>query len=68
MVRESPETTTVKDCVAVSGRMLATAVARVLVTCTVKVNVPAPVGVPDRIPPADKVVPVGRVPEASENV
>jgi len=40
----------------------------VLVTSTVKVNVPAAVGVPDKVPPADNVVPVGTAPEVTENV
>jgi hypothetical protein len=30
-----------------------------LTTCTVKLNVPTAVGVPDRVPPADIVMPGG---------
>ncbi len=36
--------------------------------CTVKVNVPTAVSVPDRVPFAAKLRPDGGVPEASENV
>jgi len=39
-----------------------------LATCTVKVNEPAAVGVPDKVPAADNVVPVGTAPEVTENV
>jgi hypothetical protein len=47
---------------------LATALVSVLVTCTVKVDVAAAVGVPDRVPPADNVRPDGKAPVVSENV
>jgi hypothetical protein len=61
-------TTTATDCVAVSGGALAKALVRVLVTCTVKLNVPAAVGVPDTVPPADNVRPDGKAPVVTENV
>jgi hypothetical protein len=64
MVRGGVETTRVKDWVAVSGGRLAAALVKVLVTCITKVKVPAAVGVPDRVPLVDSVIPGGRVPDA----
>ena len=39
-----------------------------LMTFAVKLYVPTAVGVPDSVPPAEKLVPGGTVPKATENV